>query len=519
MSIRLSAGAALIALSLQSVVAQAQAPQPVQGDAVLGQPVPAENPVTPPVPSEQAPVPEAGEPLAPPLANDPQQAAPLAAPAATEPPADKAGAAWDYLDQEDGTVAPADPADLDALGLAGAEAAQSYPNVDVYGFVDFTYWQPVMKSDNRWDFVVPNTSSFQVGNINLYVASQMSRTLRSLIEVRFTYLPNGKNRGTQENPGEPYFNSATSDYTDSERQIKLGSLEIERVQLEYAPYEWLTFVMGQWLTPYGIWNVDHGTPTTILAHRPYLVGEELIPERQTGLMAQGAFRSGANRFGYHLALSNGRGPLDSYYDMDENKAVTGRLFWQNYSKAGDLTLGAATYVGRYTDAQRSLGLKAEDDGSVVINATDTVTVQYDERSFSADAQLTRGGLRLFSEFAMNVREYTDSGRPLVGGLLTIIDGSQQNSLIADQRRWGAYLTGGYRFEWFGVMPFAQVEYFRLDVPITPEVVAGYVGVNVRPHEAVTFKLHYGQAHFPNADERGPGKDDLQVVESQVAWAF
>jgi hypothetical protein len=410
-------------------------------------------------------------------------------------------------------------ASLEALGLTTAEATETYPKLDVYGFIDFTYWQPVQKADNRWAFVIPNVPSFQVGNINLYIASQMSKNLRSLLEVRFTYLPHGKNRSTQEDMANPaYISTAASDYTDSERPIKLGAIEIERVQLEYAPYEWLTLVMGQWLTPYGIWNVDHGTPTTMLAHRPYLVGEELIPERQTGIMAQGALRVGSNRFGYHFGISNGRGPLDSYYDMDKNKAVTARVFWQNYSVAGDFTLGGSTYVGRFTDAQRSLKLVAEGK-AIVIKPVDTVKVQYDERTFSADAQLTRGGLRLFSELAMNIREYTDTGRPPVGGLFALIEPTKANALTPDQRRWGGYLTGGYRFDWFGVMPLAQIEYFRLDDPVLPQVFAWYAGVNIRPHESVTFKLHYGQAHFLKADSRGPGKDTLQIVESQVAWAF
>ncbi len=446
--------------------------------------------------------------------------APVTAP---EPAAEPSASAWDYLDQGTGGAGAgsvADVADLAALGLPAEEEATRFPRLDLYGFADLTYWHPLMGKDSPWAFYFPSKSTFWVGNINLYVASQMSKVLRSLIEVRFTYLPQGKNRSGLEPQGQPYVDSSAQDYADAERPLKLGAIEIERVQLEYAPVGWLSIVAGQWLTPYGIWNVDHGSPTTIMAQKPYIVGEQYIPERQTGLLLGGAVRAGVHRFGYNLGLSNGRGPLDSYYDMDNNKAVTARLSWQSTSLLGDLTLGSSGYLGRYTDSQRQLLVTPAKAGSLELTTKDEISTQFDEYSLAADAKLVNGGLQIFSEVVMNTRKYTRQGRPsLQGGLLDLIAPQTEPRLQPDVRRWGGYLTAGYRLQWLGVMPFVHLEYVRLNNPDMPVSASAAAGFNIRPHESTTLKLHYGVAWFPDADSRGPGRGNIEVLEAQVAWAF
>ncbi len=458
-----------------------------------------------PEPAPEPPAAAAAEEQAPPAAGD-----------------GSAPAAWDYLDSN-APAAEADNAgdvDLAALG-DGEETSERFPKLDIYGFADLTFTQPVNEKGSRWDFYLPPQSTFFVGNINLYIASQMSKVLRSLLEVRFTYLPHGKNRsGLEQGTGPTYYENYAQDYTDAERPIKLGAIEIERVHLEYSPVGWLSIVAGQWLTPYGIWNVDHGTPTTIDTHKPYIVGEEYLPERQTGLLVQGAVRSGVHRYGYNFGLSNGRGPLDSYYDMDSNKALTGHLSWQSNSAIGDLTVGVSGYYGRYTNSQRVLAPEAGPSGSLQLKTKNTIKEQYDEYSLAMDAKLVKGGFEVFSEVAMNTKMYTDAGRPLLqNSFLTLIDPTKTNLIQPDTRRVGGYVIGGYRFRWLGIMPFTQLQYVYLDTVDLPATAAFTAGLNMRPHESVTFKLHFAQAIFPGANDLGPGRDSLRAFATQVAWAF
>lgn len=488
------------------------------------EPVPARTEVAPvPVPAPEAAIsPSPGVELTPPAVHAPPEPTPKATPSDAGSTAGSASA-WDYLDQDQGPGAVTEPTadELAALGVTSEEEAEHYPKLDVYGFADFTLAIPTTGKGNAWNFYFPKNSTFFVGNINLYVASQMSKTLRSLLEVRFTYLPQGKNRSTLETPNSPGFlENSANDYTDAERPIKLGAIEIERVQLEYAPLEWLSLVAGQWLTPYGLWNVDHGSPTTIASHKPYVVGEQFLPERQTGLLIQGAKRFGAHRLGYNLGISNGRGPLDAYQDLDKNKAATLHLSWQSNSVIGDLALGATGYLGRFTSSTRTLGARKDSHGKLLLSSLDTPTMQYDEHALAGDIKWVKGGFQTFAEVVLNAKRYTKAGRPVYqDGLLDLIDPPAQKRIQPDTQQVGGYIISGYRFHWFGVMPFAQWEYVDRDAMLLPKVTTFSLGLNIRPHESLALKVNWGQAWFPGADRRGPGRDSYQNFDTQIAWAF
>lgn len=487
-------------------------------------------PSTPPT-SEAVP-PAAAEPGAPLTVNPGVPLEPAAAPARQEAadgamsdPSSSAepASAWDYLDEGQRTGAQNEPTaeELAALDVTTQEEAERFPRLDVYGFADFTLAIPTVGKGNAWSFYFSQNPTFYVGNINLYVASQMSQTLRSLLEVRFTYLPQGKNRSTLEQTGSPDFlDNSANDYTDAERPIKLGAIEIERVQLEYAPVEWMSVVAGQWLTPYGLWNVDHGSPTTIGSHKPYVVGEQFLPERQTGVLIQGSTRIGTHRFGYNLGISNGRGPLDAYYDMDKNKAGTLHLSWQSNSVVGDVAVGASGYLGRFTSSSRTLGISKDSKGNLVLSSVDTPTIQYDEHSLAADVKWVKGGFQTFAEVVLNQKRYTKRGRPVFqDGLLSLVDPIAEQRIQPDTQQVGGYLIAGYRFQWFGVMPFTEVEYVYRDSALLPKLGAFILGLNIRPHESLTLKVSWGIAWFPDASPRGPGRDSYQNFDTQIAWAF
>ena len=75
--------------------------------------------------------------------------------------------------------------------------------------------------------------------------------------------------------------------------------------------------------------------------------------------------------------------------------------------------------------------------------------QYDEVAWGFDARYVLGGLHLQSELVVHERAYTDRGRPLRIGA----------EYQPDERRYGGYLLGGYRFDWLGLMPYVIVDYF------------------------------------------------------------
>src|SRR4029079_2880246 len=254
-------------------------------------------------------------------------------PKATEPGANDADAA--------ATTALADV-------TASTQAETETYRLNLYGFSDLTYTKTV----SAGSFGYP-VSSFYIGNLNLYASGELGDSWRTLMEVRFTYLPNGSIPTAQAfSPmPPPPTDTAVPDYADLNRPLRWGGVVIERAYVERTFLSWLTVRAGQFLTPYGIWNVDHGSPVIIGVYRPFIVGEALFPTSQTGLEALGAGRVGPVEIGYHLTLSNGRGPTDTYRDMDGNKAVGWRL-WARRRDAdlGTLSLGFSGYRGKYTNA-------------------------------------------------------------------------------------------------------------------------------------------------------------------------
>lgn len=120
----------------------------------------------------------------------------------------------------------------------------------------------------------------------------------------FTYLPNG----ATDLATNVVTSTVVPDYTNLAGQFKWGGIELERVYLEWSMTPWLTLRAGQFLTPYGIWNVDHGSPTIIPVTQPHVIVQALFPERQTGLELRGQLPLSANHtIDYHLTLSNGIG--------------------------------------------------------------------------------------------------------------------------------------------------------------------------------------------------------------------
>src|SRR5262249_49126364 len=151
---------------------------------------------------------------------------------------------------------------------------------------------------------------------------EISARLRALGEVRFAYMPNGS-----PDPNAPLGRVSTeaADPIDAYRIQRWGAIIIERLQIDCDLFPGITLRGGQFLTPYGIWNVDHGTPTLIGIRRPYIIGEALFPERQVGLELIGRYFLSELSVEYHLTLSNGRGPISETRELDSNKAVGGRL--------------------------------------------------------------------------------------------------------------------------------------------------------------------------------------------------
>jgi hypothetical protein len=275
---------------------------------------------------------------------------------------------------------------------------------------------------------------------------------------------------------------------------------------------WLTLRAGMFLTPYGVWNLDHGSPTVIAAQRPFVIGQALFPAHQTGLELLGELAlSTQHSVGYYVTLSNGLGPVSDYRDLDANKAVGARGYFR-YDGLGELRVGGSVFFGTDTSAHQVATLAS--DGQHITYKQE-INEQADVLAFAGDVQWRVAGLLLQAEIVTRQRRYHEHGR--VGSLNPLA-----NRYIApnDTVAWGGYALMGYRFDWLGVMPFVLLETIDSTDAATAirlRTRAFTLGLNVRPTDSLVIKLQYTEARFP--DDNVLGSAPLRILQCQLAWAF
>ncbi|MET0340548.1 MAG: hypothetical protein ABW252_06080 [Polyangiales bacterium] len=395
--------------------------------------------------------------------------------------------------------------------LAAQELAQSAdrPSLRFYGFADFNLLRAWPTEDHPLRSVAPGGVLFALGNLNLYAAANLTHGVSSLFEVRFSYLPNGGF-----DAGGEMLSTTVTDYNDWYRPNRWGGIVLERAHVDYAYSSYLNFRIGSWKTPYGVWNVDHGSPTLIPVGKPYPVGAAIFPNRQMGLQLFGAVLLGTTTLGYHFTLSNGRGDLD-YFDYDKNKAIGGRLFVSS-TALGTLTVGVSAYGGVAT---QRVSLATTPGASPKIRPVSDD--QYSELCLAADVVWQLGGLHLQGELIAGQSRYRESARRRIGvfGGLAGVEG-----FVPDSLSRGGYALVGYRFRWFEIMPYVLGEYlnrgYAPGLLLDPTDIGGRgariaFGLNIRPIATVVVKPEFGYTVVPDQGDEGR----LPIVLVQAAWVF
>ncbi len=459
-----------------------------------------------------------GDPMEP-VAAPPDAVPDVAAPAEGDPPSEEpTGTPSTPLGKEAAARASAD-ANADALiaSLAQDDASAGSGTaplderpLQIYGFADVGFRHTLVDDDSPWLVLLNRHPSFFVGNANVFFDRQLHDQWRALLEVRFTYLNHGARRVGFGDEEIERTMSRESDYTDFQRDQNIGGIIPEQIWLDYAPVPLVKIRIGQWLSPYGIWNVDHGSPVIIGVNRPFIIGSQLIPEKQVGILASGgSLLAGPVEWSYALGLSNGRMTLTEFEDLDSNKAVTGRLAL-SISELGILDVGTTAYLGRHTESVEVMA-----SGVDGIETSERIHLQYDELTYAFDLKWLWEGLHVQSEWLVFQRRFTEEGRV----------GAAGGGLLPDRLKWGGYGLAGYRLPWFPLMPYFKGEVSpdntaeALGIPDKVALFTG--GLNYRPIPQVVFKAEFTHAYFTETrgDSTGFTAAPLNFFDAQVAWAF
>ena len=395
------------------------------------------------------------------------------------------------------------------LDRAAQEQAENSRRIELYGFADFTYKRTLESNENPWKRVVPWRNSFAVGNFNVYLDTQLSDTWRALSEVRFMYLPNG---AESQNADGSFTTTDTTvrDNTTFGEPIRWGGIHIERVWVEHTFHSLATVRVGQFLTPYGIWNVDHGSPTVIPVDKPFVVQDQLFPTSQVGIELYGSRGFGPIELGYHLTLSNGRTTVE-YADFSDDKAVGGRLYLKTEA-FGSFTFGTSFYRGNFYDRSKRYLLTNDSDGPLLTTTFETKTKNR-ELSLGADVKWQYGEFLIQGEVLMNDVVFAENARPRIVQV-------GATGFLPDYRRWGLYALVGYRTSFFGTMPYFVFQHAQKPDDLYLPPPTGFdIGLNIRPVPYVVAKIDFSLATWGKPDRVGLSRYTLKQLGTQIAWAF
>ncbi len=397
----------------------------------------------------------------------------------------------------------------------------------VYGFYDVTFVKNFFNKDHGYNYVLSGASTFMISNINLYFDSQLSENLSSLLELRFSFLPLGSEEhvyvevdGTRI-PDYEYERVDTRVYDPyTSENYELNGVAVERVHLTYSPRQWFNVTVGRYLTPFGIWNVDHASTVYVPATIPYFHVREMVPIAQTGLQVFGrVFPSERFFIDYAVTLSNGRGPIESVVDLDENKGVGLRLKLNYEGDAVRFSLGGYGYYGEYTDLHKTVSI---DTAAPTVDTLLTTTSNYDELDVSGDFLLELFGVRAQVEYVY--RYVIQNKAEMMGSIETI--GATNSILgtyfIPSYTGWGIFAILSYELpleKWIypvRISPFvlydgASPEDF-MQLQDVQKVGAGF---NIKFSRNVVTKVA-GRAYLPDSDMFG-GK--FFTLLAQLAVSF
>lgn len=385
----------------------------------------------------------------------------------------------------------------------------------IYGFADMGFQYIHAKKSsllaNVYDF---NNANFVLGNVNLYFDAQPVENWRGLVEVRLTNAPQGKITNFGGLGGQFQRASTFTDDTSgaaANAPLWGGSMVIERAWLEYNGFEAVKLRVGNWFTPFGIWNEDHGSPTLISLAWPQFMTQRWMPLRQTGLMAYGNTFSGSWELGYAATLSNGR-QEDANLNIDGTLGYGGRVYARRDTGDVNSTLGLSFFTGKSRDKVVSVV------GVSPITFKSNSTYEYQEYVMGADASLDVGHTRIRSEGVVRRLTYTPGKRELLNQVL--LPGGR----APDKWEHSVYLLVAQQLPGKLDMlePYVWAEALQTPTIIGDGTFVSSVGLNVRFNPAITWKNQFAHIEFFDWLYDSPydnSKNNINQFYSRLVMAF
>lgn len=223
-----------------------------------------------------------------------------------------------------------------------AAMGHAQQNMSIYGYLDFTLAKTTAAESNNLLFQQPFLTEdieMDVGDINLYFDFTPNEYTRALVEVNFGNSPGDDDRiigvtngivdfestGVAPIDGSigvigPIINQSagTVEIVAPKSEKKYYGVEIERAWVDVSLSDEYTLKAGKFITPAGIWAVDHGSPVITTVSQPNQTDFfPIFPRRQTGLMLTGNHFVGDHDIELKAFVSTGRDADNVINEIDD----------------------------------------------------------------------------------------------------------------------------------------------------------------------------------------------------------
>lgn len=419
---------------------------------------------------------------------------------------------------------------LAVLAFSLSAYTQGDDKFQIYGFSDMTITKyfPEEKSIVRSIDKMDEKANFSLDHVNLYTSFRPNKHLRFLAELSFQDEP----VYFQDSVGQRWIMPAMPDFfipeSDSvwvtpklapknkiQRGITIfdwGSFSVERALFSVYLNRYFNFSFGKFITPAGIWNVDHGSPVIMTISQPTQYSyAQIYPKSQLGIMEDGKIFIGDADLSYSLYLSSGRDNQSLYRVKDLSVGGQMRL---NLPLLDEFTIGFSGYTGRVNTKLRYAVYTIKDLATFAFESqfTDIDTFKYRENVVGGDIRLNKWRTTLQAE--VNYQHITDhrkSSNNTSGTLATYVIGS----------------VDVLKKEALKITPYAYYEYLkygdRLQNPLNNITVMsdGYHkfmgGINFRAFTNYGIKLEYNFTKLLMPESSS--EEEISGVGAQFYIAF
>lgn len=393
------------------------------------------------------------------------------------------------------------------------------PVLKIYGFMEAGFrkaWGDKNSPAAIYSNAIPK--DFMVGGLNTYFDVNPSPEWRGLMEVRFTTAPNGKIENFGGLAGQ--FRRTSTQQLDPNGGAGNAPMWGSYVALERAHIDWTRFQLfkvraGMFFTPFGIWNVDHGSPTLIPIALPQLIVSNLLPIRQTGLQFFGNTVSGDWELGYMATVTNGRQD-QSAVSFTDHVGLGGRLYAADESSGSfSKRFGVSFYTGRDEDLQVDVT-----GATPVVSLAQKSTWAYREYMGGLDASLDIDRTRIRAEAAIRKIEYDPGKRADAIPLFTPVGAKAADTIIQT-----GYVIVAHQLPWAGLEPWVMAETLTGPLALADTALIFSGGINAHITDSVLFKSEFKEARFynfrndPDIDEAAMRRNNLRGVQARLVIAY